>query len=437
MNNDNNEKNVQSQAGGGSVHMASDKYKALFMSSRDAVMTLEPPSWKFTAANPATVAMFGAKDEQDFLRYPPWELSPKLQADGSNSMGKAMEMIDEAMQKGSNLFEWTHKRINGEDFPAEVLLSKVEEGGKAYLHAVVRDMTERKKMQTQVVEAAQEKFRIFFENANDGMLLADRNTANFILGNKAICDMLGYTSEEVVKLSLKDIHPADSLSFVLDQFEKQARGEIKIAKDLPVKRKDGSVFYADINASNVKIGDHEYMLGMFRDITERKLLEEKILETKDTYEGILNSINETIYVQDEHGAFIYVNKAAQTMYGYETAEFIGRTPEFLSAKGKNNLSEIAALVKKAYDGEPQRFEFWGLKKDGTIFPKEVSVTPGMYFGKKCVIAVARDISEAKKQEEAIKAKIKEVEDMNRFMVGRELKMTDLKKEIEVLKSKLK
>lgn len=124
-----------------------DKYRALFMASRDAVMTLEPPSWKFTSGNPATIAMFKAKDEVEFLSFEPWKLSPEVQPDGRPSIEKAKAMIEEAMEKGVNLFEWVHKRIDGEEFFAEVLLSRVEQSDNSFLYASVRDITERKRLQ--------------------------------------------------------------------------------------------------------------------------------------------------------------------------------------------------------------------------------------------------------------------------------------------------
>ncbi|MGD0947548.1 MAG: ATP-binding protein [Candidatus Binatia bacterium] len=128
---------------------AQDRYRMLFESSRDAIMTLEPPSWRFTSGNPATMKMFEAKNEEEFLSRGPWELSPDRQPDGRASVEKSREMIETAMREGSHFFEWTHRRIGGEEFPADVLLTRMEQGGKVMLQATVRDITDRKRAEAE------------------------------------------------------------------------------------------------------------------------------------------------------------------------------------------------------------------------------------------------------------------------------------------------
>jgi len=127
-----------------------DKYRGLFVSSHDAIMTLDPPSWRFTSGNPAAIEMFKAKNEAEFLSYDPWKLSPEYQPDRRPSGEKAKEMIETAMRKGSHLFDWTHKRANGEEFSANVLLSRIEQRGKIFLQAIVRDITEQKKAEEEL-----------------------------------------------------------------------------------------------------------------------------------------------------------------------------------------------------------------------------------------------------------------------------------------------
>ena len=127
-----------------------NRYRNIFVSSRDAIMTIEPPFWKFTSGNPATMEMFKVKDEAEFMRCEPWQLSPELQPDGRSSVAKGKELIEKAVCEGAQFFEWVHKRMSGEVFFAEVLLSKVDLGGKASLQAVVRDITERKTAEMEI-----------------------------------------------------------------------------------------------------------------------------------------------------------------------------------------------------------------------------------------------------------------------------------------------
>jgi len=132
------------------------KFKTLYDSAKDAIMILEPPTWKFTSGNPSTIQMFKAKNEKDFTSQPPWQYSPKRQPDGKLSSTKAREMITAAMKKGTIFFEWTHKRLNGEEFAATVLLTRMKLHNKLILQATVRDITERKDAESSIKERIKE-----------------------------------------------------------------------------------------------------------------------------------------------------------------------------------------------------------------------------------------------------------------------------------------
>jgi PAS domain S-box-containing protein len=145
------------------LHENELRQRMLFESSRDAIMTLEPPDWRFTSGNPATITMFRAKDEAEFTSAAPWELSPECQPDGRPSGEKAKEMIEKAVQEGFHYFEWTHKRLNGEEFPATVLLTRFEWKEKKILQATVRDITEQKHAEDKIKASLDEKVLLLRE----------------------------------------------------------------------------------------------------------------------------------------------------------------------------------------------------------------------------------------------------------------------------------
>ena len=147
--------------------------------------------------------------------------------------------------------------------------------------AVVRDITARKQAEAALRES-EARFRVLFDEANDGMLLADVQTKRFLLANRQIQKWLGYSAAELVQMGVRDIHPAANLPRILKNFERQRRREIALVQNIPMRRKDGTVFYTDVSSAQIILQGHLYQLGIFRDVTERKRLESEIQQISET-----------------------------------------------------------------------------------------------------------------------------------------------------------
>jgi len=252
-----------------------ERYRKLFDSSKDAIMTLDPSTFKFTSGNPSILDMFKVENEKVFISFTPWVVSPEKQPDGRSSVEKAKEMIRTAMEEGSNFFEWVHQRCNGDIFPATVLLTRVDFSGKpSILQATVRDVTKFKQA-GRALRESEERYRALFENSAEGILVADIANKQFLYANSAICRMLGYSKEELTRMSVSDIHPKNSLDNVFSDFEAQSRGEKTLASLTPCLRKDGTIIYSDIVTTVVEIQGRKCNVGFFTDKTDYKKAEEE------------------------------------------------------------------------------------------------------------------------------------------------------------------
>ena len=213
---------------------------------------------------------------------------------------------------------------------------------------ILENITERK-LAEEALGESEERFKTIFEGANDGILLADMENKIFSTGNKAICRMLGYNLDEIKKLGVMEIHPKEDLPFVVEQFEKLSRNEIILAENIPMKRKDGSIFYADISSTPITLTGKTYLVGLFRDITERKRVEGMLSETNQYLENLFNYANAPIIVWDAQFAITRFNHAFESLTGRSMKDVIGKTLEILFPP--DQVESSMELIRKTREGK--------------------------------------------------------------------------------------
>lgn len=144
---------------------------------------------------------------------------------------------------------------------------------------------------------------------------------------------------------------------------------LMMVSGLPLNEEDVPVMDSFAGQIATGLQNVRLMQKLHDELAARRQAEEKLLISQVTFEGIFNSITEAVYILNESGIFLKVNLGAEKMYGYPPEYFVGRTPEFVSAPGKNDLAKVMEFISQAYLGETVEFEFWGLRKDGSIFQK--------------------------------------------------------------------
>ena len=160
---------------------------------------------------------------------------------------------------------------DGSKVYVEIHTTPITYKGRPCLACFLHEVTERRKMEKELRQS-EERFKNLFDHSRDGILAADPTTRRFILANVAMCNMLGYSREELLDLDVERIHPPDELPKVKAAFDAQACGDIALSPQLRVLRKDGSIFHAEINSYLVEIDGRPLLLGNFRDVTRRRRL---------------------------------------------------------------------------------------------------------------------------------------------------------------------
>jgi PAS domain S-box-containing protein len=237
-----------------------------------------------------------------------------------------------------------------------------------------RDPVDRNLVE-EALKEADERFRVIFHNLRDGLLLADKETKKFLLGNPAMHEMLGCSAEELEHLEIKDIHPEQDLPWILERFDQLVRREIEVARDVPVRRKDGRVLYVDISCSfPIVFKGREYLMGAFRDVTERRATEEALREGEAGYRNIFENATEGIFQSTFQGSFLRVNPALARMMGYASQEEMLTEVKDLSRQvyvHPEDRERLRALVTER--GRVGGYEVQFYHREGTIIWVSINV----------------------------------------------------------------
>lgn len=194
---------------------------------------------------------------------------------------------------------------NGKNIPVIISTKLIHYKGEQAILGIVTDITKQKELQKEIDEK-ENRLRTILETTNEGVLAADLKTRKFVYANPEICEMFGYKSDEILQKNVKDLHPLEALEDVIAKFEAQARGEIKLSANTPCRRKDGSIFYANISTSKAILDGLECNVGFFSDVTERRKIEAALRQSEVRYKRLFNASPISIWEEDFSKIYSYI-----------------------------------------------------------------------------------------------------------------------------------
>jgi len=235
---------------------------------------------------------------------------------------------------------------------------------------------------------------------------------NLIDINKTAEELLGYKKEEVVgkKFSKLTILPPQQVSKATSLLAKVAKGKFKGPAEFVLKRKDGTEIFVETKGMSLKIKGKAFILGISRDISNRKRAEEMLKESEAKYRVLFENTGTATMIDDEDTTVFTANKEIEKLLGYSRKEVEGRSwTEFIVEDDLKKILEYHRLRRIDPSKAPRRYEARFIDKEGDI--KHVIVNVDIIPGTKKSIACLWDITDRKKMEQELQQTHKKVREV--------------------------
>ena len=260
------------------------------------------------------------------------------------------------------------------------------------------------------LKSSEEKFRALFEWAPDAFYLNDMRGV-FVDGNRAAEKMSGYKKDELIGKSFLKLNllPLNQIPKAVKLLAKNALGQPTGPDELTLNRKDGTRITMEIRTFPVKIMGQNLVLGIARDITERRRIEEELRESEERFRTIFESSPVGAALVNSKGKFTRISNSFQNMLGYNEDEFRGKS--FRDITFEEDLNIGMEQFRETVGGKRNFFQVEKryCRKDGEIIWGHTSVSTVRDSNGKFQynITIIENITEPKRAEERIKAALKE------------------------------
>jgi PAS domain S-box-containing protein len=377
------------------------KYRKLYESMMDAFSSVDNEDY-IIEFNEVFRQMLGY-DQDELLKMTYKDITPRKWHDYEAKIIK-----NQVYKRGfSDIYEKEYRRKDGTIFPVELrtYLIKDQKGQPNGLWAIIRDISKRKKAEESLLES-ENKFRELFENANDMITLNEMKQnimpGKFIEVNQIGIKRLGYSRDEFLNMTPKDIIAPDNRRKMLinaKEFQKSGDAQFEITH----LTKEGKRIDVEVNNHLFKIKDKTVALAISRDISERKKVEQDLIQSEKRYRTLYSSMNEGVAIHkviyNQYGTpidyeIVDVNKSYEEITGFKKNDVLGKKASELYGIGKAPYLEIYYEVAKT--SKSNHFETYFEPMDKYFSISVFSPAKGIFA------TIFEDITRRKKIEEALR-----------------------------------
>ena len=261
------------------------------------------------------------------------------------------------------------------------------------------EITYRKQME-EALRESEAQYRALFEGSPDAILLADPETGIILDANPGACQLLARPHEQVIGLHQSEIHPPRKEAYSREVFIQHVEDALEQKRLHPIEntvlRPDGSEVPVEVLAQMVTIKGKKILQGVFRDITGRKMTEQKLEESIERFRRLSEAGFEGIIVI-EHETIVDANTRMAEIFACKFMDLIGR--EVFDFVAPESLASVENHIRL---GSEELYEFSAKRKDGSIFSAEAQGRYLPYEGRMLRVTAIRDITKRKEAEKQIR-----------------------------------
>jgi len=250
-----------------------------------------------------------------------------------------------------------------------------------------------------------EWWRALFHGSRDAIFISDSD-AGFVQVNDAAVDLTGYEREDLLSMSIPDLHDDPDLDAYKKYYDRILAGEA-LTSEARVLRSNGDKVPVEFSNRPIEVAEEVYVHTVARDVTDRRRRQRALKRRSDAMEAATDGIA----ILDSDGRYIYVNRAHVDVYGYDDEKaFLGESWR-MCYDGEELCRFEKEVMPTLWEHGWWRGEATGQLADGRSFPQELSLTTIEHGGLVCVV---RDITNRKEREEQLRVAKQEAEEASRI-----------------------
>ena len=377
------------------LHEREELFRAIFNQAGEAIELVDMEDLRFVEVNDAACRMLGYTREE--------LLALSLEATQEDRDPVRIRQHTERIRAaGHASFENRHRRKDGGILDVQLSVQAIQLRGRGYFVAIWRDISAEKAAQI-AQENDAERRRVLIENSRDGIAIFDQEH-RVIEANPRFAELLGYSLEEVVHLQTWDFEANLTEAEIRDGFADLTR--VSRTFETRHRRRDGSLYDAEVSASGARIGGQDVIIAVTRDISERKAQQRALEEREAMLGAIFDQASVGIDLVDQDTQrFRQFNPASHTLLGYTADEFRQlHLPDIQAMPAaeferlfREHLAELRATGALTLEIQHRR-------KDGSLIDVLISLRIIELQGRAHILSVWNDVSEQKRAREALLAR---------------------------------